>query len=77
MPILPAYSSHFLLLPLTVDFLPSTSNAYQPSSSELSGSEFSSVESESEDSLVQLTKEVKQQPFTTSNSLEESLECRQ
>ncbi|KAL4913673.1 hypothetical protein BDW62DRAFT_214054 [Aspergillus aurantiobrunneus] len=59
-----------------MDFLQSTSKASQPSSSELSNSEFSSVESESEDPLVQLTKEVKQQPFTTNKSLEKSLECR-
>ncbi|KAL5332410.1 hypothetical protein BJX70DRAFT_384225 [Aspergillus crustosus] len=60
-----------------MDFLRSTSNASQHSSSELSYSEFSSVESESEDPLAQLAKEVEQQPFTTNKSLEKSLECRQ
>ncbi|KAL4812560.1 hypothetical protein BDW67DRAFT_188535 [Aspergillus spinulosporus] len=60
-----------------MEFLQSTSNASQPSSSELPYSEFSSIESRYEDPLVQLAKEVEQQPFTTHKSLERSLECRQ
>lgn len=59
-----------------MEFFQSTSNASQPSSSELSNSEFSSVEPGSEDPLVQLMKEVKEQPFTTNKSLEKSLELR-
>ncbi|EED15602.1 conserved hypothetical protein [Talaromyces stipitatus ATCC 10500] len=58
-------------------FLRSISNASLSSSSELSYSEFSSVESESEDPLAQLAKEVKQQPYTTNESLQKSLERRQ
>ncbi|KAJ5994947.1 hypothetical protein N7481_001924 [Penicillium waksmanii] len=42
-----------------------------------SPSEFSSVESESEDPLAQLAREAKQQPFTTKESLQKSLEHRQ
>ncbi|KAL4782093.1 hypothetical protein BJX76DRAFT_349638 [Aspergillus varians] len=60
-----------------MDFLQSTSNASQSSSSELLYSEFSSVESESEDPLAQLAKEVKQQPFTTNKSLQKVLEHHQ
>ncbi|KAJ5082333.1 hypothetical protein N7532_011376 [Penicillium argentinense] len=60
-----------------MDFLRSTSNASQSSSSEPSPSEFSSVEPEPEDPLAQLAKEVKQQPFTTKESLTKSLERRQ
>lgn len=60
-----------------MDLLRSTSNASQSSSSELSYSEFSSVESESEDPLAQLAKEVKQQLFTTNKSLQKVLEHRQ
>ncbi|KAL4939670.1 hypothetical protein BDV06DRAFT_198355 [Aspergillus oleicola] len=60
-----------------MDFFRSASKVSQPSSSELSYSEFSSVKSKSEDPLAQLAKEVKQQPFTTNKSLEKSLECRQ
>ncbi|KAJ5744065.1 hypothetical protein N7533_008935 [Penicillium manginii] len=52
-----------------MDFLHSISNVPPSSSSELS-----SVESESTDTLVQLTKETKQQPFTTNRSLQKSLE---
>jgi hypothetical protein len=57
-----------------MDFLRSISNVSQSSSSELSLSEFSSVESESEDPLAQLAKEAKQQPFTTKESLQKTLE---
>ncbi|KAJ5562787.1 hypothetical protein N7535_002767 [Penicillium sp. DV-2018c] len=53
----------------------SPSNASQ-SPSELSSTEFSSVESFSEDPLAQLANEVKQQRFTTNKSLQNSLECR-
>lgn len=61
-----------------MDFLRSTSDAASQSlSSELSYSEFSSIESKSEDPLAQLAKEVKQQPFTTNKSLRNSLERRQ
>ncbi|CAG7962091.1 unnamed protein product [Penicillium salamii] len=60
-----------------MDFLQSTSNASQSSTSELSCSGFSSVEYEAEDPLAQLAKEVKQQPFTTNKSLQKSLERRQ
>ncbi|KAJ5800200.1 uncharacterized protein N7518_002268 [Penicillium psychrosexuale] len=61
-----------------MDFLRSISNESQSSSSELSSSEFSPVGPESEDPLAQLAKEVKQQqPFTTKESLQKSLERRQ
>jgi hypothetical protein len=60
-----------------MDFVRSTSNASRSSSSELSHPEFSSIESESEDPLAQLAKGVKQQPFTTKESLQKSLERRQ
>ncbi|CAG8214150.1 unnamed protein product [Penicillium salamii] len=60
-----------------MDFLQSTSNASQSSTSELSFSGFSLVEYKSEDPLAQLAKEVKQQPFTTNKSLQKSLERRQ
>ncbi|KKK12842.1 hypothetical protein ARAM_001189 [Aspergillus rambellii] len=59
-----------------MDFFQSTSNPSQSSSSERSYSEFLSVESESEDPLAQLAKEVDQQPFTTNRSLRKSLEDR-
>ncbi|EAW13241.1 uncharacterized protein ACLA_016870 [Aspergillus clavatus NRRL 1] len=42
-----------------------------------SSSEFSSVESESEDPLAQLAKEVTQQPFTNNKHFHKSLECHQ
>jgi hypothetical protein len=61
----------------TMDFLRFISNVFQSSSSELSPSEFSSVESESEDPLAQLAKEAEQQPFTTKKSLQKPLEHRQ
>ena len=90
LPILPACPltsfsppSHLLLtshptFSPTIDFLQSTSDtASQSSSSELSYSKFSSIESKSEDPLTQLAKEVKQQPFTTNESLRNSLERRQ
>lgn len=49
----------------------------QSQSSELLPSEFSSVESEPEDSLAQLANEAKQQPFTTKENLRKTLEhCR-
>lgn len=72
---LPPYFPHtsFSLFHLLWTFLQSTSNASKLLSSELSSSEFS-VESESEDPLTQLAKEVKQQLFTTNGSLQESLE---
>ncbi|KAL2822992.1 hypothetical protein BJX63DRAFT_376029 [Aspergillus granulosus] len=54
-----------------MDFLRTTLDGSQSSASELS-----SVESESEDPLVQLAKEVKQQPFTTRTSLQKVLEHR-
>ena len=70
---LPAF--HFLL---NHHGLPSTPpNVSQSPSSELSSSGFLSVESESEDPLAQLAEEVKQQPFTTNKSLQQSLECCQ
>ncbi|EPS30583.1 hypothetical protein PDE_05535 [Penicillium oxalicum 114-2] len=59
-----------------MDFLRSTSNASQSSSSALSSSGFSPVDTESEDLLKQLAKEMKQQPFTTNKSLQDSLERR-
>ncbi|KAJ5762025.1 uncharacterized protein N7511_005407 [Penicillium nucicola] len=59
-----------------MDFLRSIPNVSQ-SSSELSPSEFPSVESEYEDPITQLAREAKQQPFITKESLQKSLEHRQ
>ena len=58
-----------------MDFHQSNSDTPQRSSSERSSSR--PVEPESEDPLAQLAKEVKQQPFTTSDNLQKSLESRQ
>ncbi|KAJ5495019.1 hypothetical protein N7539_000135 [Penicillium diatomitis] len=60
-----------------MDSFQSTSVASRSASSELSSFEFSSVKSESEDPLAQLAEEVEQQPFTTNQRLQNSLEGRQ
>ncbi|CAG8919150.1 unnamed protein product [Penicillium salamii] len=73
-------SLHFTSHPTfssTMDSLRSTSNTSQSSVSELSYSGFLPVEYESGDPLMQLVKEVEQEPFTTEESLQESLEDRQ